>query len=47
MITEIKPGRNSLGLESLEVLGFNTQEELEAALKPLMEEVQQENYIEV
>ena len=39
MIKEIETNIESIGVEPLEVLGFNTEEELEAALMPLMQEI--------
>jgi len=39
MINLTEPFVDSVGTEPLEVLGFETEEELEAALKGLMEEV--------
>ena len=39
MITSIDSYEQSLGLEPKEVLGFSTDEELEEALAPLMQDV--------
>ena len=39
MITQIKTELICLGDEPAEVLGFQTEEELEAALSPLMEDI--------
>ncbi len=36
---------HSLGIESLETLGFHTEEELLDALVPLMEEIDLENVL--
>ena len=38
MIREFQTSIHSLGLEPLECLGFNTEQELEEALKELMAE---------
>ncbi len=45
MLQAIETEIHSLGLEPLEVLGFQTEKELEAALVPLMQEKEIEKLI--
>tara|TARA_Y100001968_G_C18722152_1_gene420643 strand:+ start:351 stop:494 length:144 start_codon:yes stop_codon:yes gene_type:complete len=45
MLTDIDNNIESIGIEPLEVLGFSTEQELEDALIPLMEEIKPEGII--
>tara|TARA_Y100001968_G_C19270013_1_gene673747 strand:- start:231 stop:374 length:144 start_codon:yes stop_codon:yes gene_type:complete len=45
MLHEIEKEVISLGNEPIEVLGFTTEEDLEAALLPLMKVITSEDYI--
>ena len=45
MLIEIEDTLSSLGTEPIQLLGFKTDEELEAALLPLMEELKPEEFI--
>ena len=43
MIESLEAEINSLGIEPLEVLGFESENDLEIALAPLMQEIRQED----